>query len=164
MAITTHLPFGFQSWSAPTYNEIHESCRHIARYIKFNDRIKDVDLIVGIARGGLLPATIISHFLAIPMQTIFYSSKIGRGDNQDHNNELRSFTQHHILLVDDLTDTGNTMNELYKAYMEKGHKVTTAVIYYKELPDAHFEPDVWAVKVTKNFGWITFPFEENNKI
>lgn len=163
MSVTTHLPFGFKNWSAPTYDEIHECCHHISNYINFNDKLKNVDLVVGVARGGLLPAVIISHMLAIPMATIFYSSKVGRGDNRDHLNILPEFKSKHLLIVDDLTDTGNTLKELTEAYTKREHTVTTAVMYYKELKTPMFVPDIWAVKVSKNFGWIDFPFENEKK-
>lgn len=163
MSITTHLPFGFNDWSDPTYDEIHQCCRHISNYIAFNDHLKNIDLVVGVARGGLLPAVIISHMLAIPMRTLFYSSKVGRGDNRDHDNQLIEFSQKRLLLVDDLTDTGNTMRELSEVYQARGHDVTTTVLYYKELPESTFVPDIWAVKVSKNFGWIDFPFENEGK-
>ena len=154
---------GFSSWSNPSYEDLDKACRHIARYISFNDRMKNIDLIVGVARGGLIPAVIISHLLNVPMRVIHYSSKMGRGDDKNHDNNLPELSHHRILFIDDLIDTGNTMDEICSHYKNLGHDVLSSVIYYKEMDNQTHTPDIWAVKISKNFGWITFPFEEEHK-
>ena len=62
----------------------------------------NIDSIYGIARGGLIPATMLSHKLGIP-----YSSEL----------TLTS------LIVDDICDSGQTLKE-WEGY-------TTAVLHYK---------------------------------
>lgn len=73
--------------------------------------------VVGLARGGLLPAVMISHYLDIPM----YSLKVSLRDNSsnDHNESchwmaraacgLDSGTPTNILIIDDINDSGNTI-------------------------------------------------------
>ena len=162
MSITTHMSTGFSSYSHPTYDDIQKACEHIIKFIHHsNDDIHQAEAVVGIARGGLLPAVIMSHHLALPMHTVHYSSKKGAGDKH-HENELPIIPQKNILLVDDLTDSGYTMKELHEIYTERGHNVFTAVIYFKESKEPVHVPDVWAVKLSRNFGWIYFPFEPKN--
>lgn len=153
---------GFSSFSHPTYDDVSNACEHIAEFIHRNvSQIHGVDMIVGIARGGLIPAVIMSHKLNLPLQTIQYSSKNGAGDNKNHTNSLPQINAESILLVDDICDSGLTLKEVAEEYKSRGHKVFSAVIYYKQLSEnkTTYVPDAWAVKVSKNFGWIHFPFE-----
>jgi hypoxanthine phosphoribosyltransferase len=90
------------------------------------------DYVVGISRGGLLPAVMISHYLNIPM----YSLKISLRDDEDYESNLwmaedafgyqdtlkrdpafanipyLDTLSKNILIVDDINDTGATFNWL----------------------------------------------------
>jgi len=140
------------------------ACAHITDFVHYSDSpIGKVDTIVGIVRGGLMPAQELSHNMNVPMETINYSSKMGAGDNKNHNNVFPPIRGKSILLVDDICDSGKTLKEIHQYYSNQGYQVFSAAIYYKNLkePDA-FIPDVWAVKISKNFGWIVMPWETNN--
>lgn len=161
MSITTHMNKGFSSYSHPTYDDVKTACKHIAEFIHYNTTgIGKVQTIVGITRGGLIPAVELSNMLGIPMTTVEYSSQVGKGDNKNHENLLPEISSKKILLVDDLVDSGYTMKEISDHYTEQGHEVYTAVIHYKERDNNVHEPDVWAVKISENFGWIYYPWEE----
>lgn len=155
---------GFKNWAHPTYNEMQQACNHIAEFIHFNPtEIGKVDIIAGVSRGGLMPAVILSHRLNIPMTTIEYSSKSGMGDNKNHLNKLPELKGKRILLIEDIVDSGNTMKEIYDIYKNNGCDIFTASVYYKSRRTIVHEPDVWAIKVSENFGWIHFPFETQTK-
>ena len=150
---------GFTSYSHPTYNDISAACRHITEFIHFNaSAIGKVDCIVGLTRGGLMPAVEMSHLMNIPMVAVQYSSKKGEGDKK-HANELPDIEGQSILLVDDICDSGHTLRELHDIYESKGYKVFSAAIYYKTHDNPVYVPDVWAINISKNFGWVVFPFE-----
>lgn len=89
------------------------------------------DYIVGITRGGLWPAVMISQYLNIPMQTLKVSLRDDAEANSESNlwmaedafgyvnREDREFTEgerasnlnkKNILIVDDINDTGATLN------------------------------------------------------
>jgi len=108
-----------------------------------------------------MPAQELSHRMHIPMETVNYSSKSGAGDNKDHANIVPDIRGKSILLVDDICDSGGTLYELQNIYTKRGYEVFTAVIYYKKLSaaDSAIIPDVWALKISKNFGFINFPWE-----
>jgi hypoxanthine phosphoribosyltransferase len=72
----------------PSYDEIHTACLGFAKF--FEQKNWKFDLVVGIARGGLIPAVILSHLLDLPLLPIDYSSRKGRGDDRDHTNLLPS--------------------------------------------------------------------------
>jgi hypoxanthine phosphoribosyltransferase len=88
---------------------VSEICRQIA---KDNWR---PDYIVGITRGGLTPAVMISHYFNIPMYSLHVSlrdSTFGSESNlwmaedaYGYNGEKKN-----ILIVDDINDTGATFN------------------------------------------------------
>ena len=88
------------------------------------------DYIVGITRGGLIPALMLSQYLDIPMETIKVSL---RDENSDPESNLwmaeDAFGYHRtddlpgysnpelrkkILIVDDINDTGATLNWIKK--------------------------------------------------
>jgi|TARA_R110000822_G_scaffold73728_4_gene177212 hypoxanthine phosphoribosyltransferase len=71
------------------------------------------DYVIGLTRGGLIPAVYISHILDVPMLTL----KINLRDHVEQDN---LYEAHHgiydlighkkILIVDDINDTGATLN------------------------------------------------------
>lgn len=76
---------------------------------------KGFDLIIGINRGGCLPAVCLSHALKIPTTMIDFSTRDGANI---HPKSLYGFfeelTDHYdnILIVDDLVDSGTAMKKL----------------------------------------------------
>jgi hypoxanthine phosphoribosyltransferase len=138
----------------PSYDDIHAACVQLATYIQHSPRI--VDCVIGLTRGGLLPAVIMSHLLNLPITPVNYSSKHGAGDNKDHDNFLPIMNHRSILFVDDICDSGKTLVELYKHYDYVPYK-QTAVIYYKE--SAVFEPTYFVHQIPKDSPWIIFPWE-----
>lgn len=84
------------------------------------------DYIVGITRGGLLPAVMISQYLDVPMHTLKVSLRDGQEEDCDHNCWMAedAFGYEHnatfsgisnqdarlnILIVDDINDSGATI-------------------------------------------------------
>ena len=74
------------------------------------------DFIIGIGRGGLVPAVFLSHATGLPMLSVDYSSKV-----PDFAAEplvklaARSRTGERLLLVDDINDSGRTITALRAA-------------------------------------------------
>lgn len=78
------------------------------------------DYVVGLTRGGLVPALMISHYLNVPLNTLNISlrdSAMGPESNlwmaEDafgyENGESHVFKRHNILIVDDINDQGSTL-------------------------------------------------------
>lgn len=101
---------------------VHEIVRSMAR-----DEWRP-DYVVGLTRGGLVPATMLSHYLEVPMETLKVSL---RDDNNgpesnlwmaedafgyvpEHDKILADFdysiVAKKILIVDDINDSGATLN------------------------------------------------------
>lgn len=152
----TELIDGLPILTHPTYDNIHTACVSLVEQLK--DRNIKPLVVVGITRGGLFPAVIISHLLDVPMKTIEYSSKEGAGDNKNHANDLPELDYSMILVVDDICDSGRTLEEVSKHYSQSETQVVTAAVYYKENPGGYV-PDFYWHWIPKKSPWIIFPFE-----
>ena len=95
----------------------------------------------GIPRGGLIPATWISHKTGIKYQQI-NSSQISKTADLSH-----------ILVIDDICDSGKTLKEIRENYP----KIQIACLYYKKT--ASETPDIYGEIVGDE--WLVFPWESN---
>lgn len=122
------------------------------------ERSEQPDLIVAIARGGLSVAHILSDLLHLPVASFTVSSYSGltRNDDQHMSFELGGrLDGRHVLLVDDVSDSGHTFVRAIKYLKKHGaYKITTAAIFTK--PATLHPPDVFAQQTD---AWIIFPFD-----
>jgi hypoxanthine phosphoribosyltransferase len=95
--------------------------------IKANPSVNSVS---GLARGGLIPAVIISHKLNLPYA-------------------LKNHSYFNTLLIDDICDTGKTLNNL------KNCNYYTAVLHYK--PTSIFKPTWYGKEIGDE--WQVYPWE-----
>lgn len=140
----------------PSWGQIDKACALLANKVLKDDF--EPSIIIGLARGGLIPAVIISHILEIKMFPISYSSKVGNGEYKGYQNDLPQLGQiKNVLIVDDIADTGNTLKEVVQFYKHHQHEVKSAVLYHKE--GSVITPDyVWQT-IPEDSDWIIFPFE-----
>ncbi len=114
--------------------------------------------IIGLARGGLVPAVIMSHLLEIKMFPVSYSSKNGNGEYKAYDNALPELPiTWDILVVDDICDSGYTMKEVVKHYRDVGHVVKAAVLYHKD--GSVYNPEFAWQRIPHDADWIEFPWE-----
>jgi len=84
------------------------------------------DYIVGLTRGGLAPATMLSHYMNVPMHTLNVRLRDGTDEGSESNlwmaedafgymdGESHISQRHNILIVDDINDQGSTINWIIK--------------------------------------------------
>jgi uncharacterized protein len=127
----------------------------------------EFDQILCLARGGLRVGDILSRIYHKPLAILATSSYSGEG-KQERGSLI--FSQHltmttenlgsRILLVDDLVDSGVTLQEtipwLKKYSQSPIEDLRTAVIWYKAC--SVFQPDYYIDYLTEN-PWIHQPFE-----
>lgn len=117
----------------------------------------DPDMIVGVARGGLPGAVMLSHALGTPM-VIAEATHYKDGEKQEEieYGEVPN-VEGDLLVFDDVVDTGKTMeiitNELAK---RTAGMIETASFHIKE--DREMTPDFW-ISVTDK--WVVYPWEVN---
>lgn len=117
-----------------------------------------LDLIVGIARGGLTIAHVASDFLKLPVASFTISSY-----KDLKQQKMSDISYHvggdlkgkHILLIDDVSDTGKTFVRGIKYLTDLGAaSITTASPYIK--PWTKHLPDFYVKSVDE---WIVFPYD-----
>ena len=104
-----------------------EPTLHYIPYERFLDEVETVaraieaddwqpDLLVGIGRGGLVPAAYLSHRTGIQMLSVDHSSgETGFGDELLDKLAAKIRGGHRILIVDDINDSGGTIAYLRAA-------------------------------------------------
>ncbi len=157
--------------------------KHIITYEKFNSLVSDIcrqiansdwrpDYIVGISRGGLLPAVMISHYLNIPMKPLQVSLRDG-DTVSDLGMAEDAFIGKKILIVDDINDQGSTINWILSDWQSSCHPdsgtwdkvwgdtVRFAVVVDNLSSQAKTCVSYWGEEVNKaeNDVWIDFPYE-----
>lgn len=83
-----------------SWDDIQDSIEVLAQ--KIQEKKLEIDSVTGLARGGLIPAVLLSHRLGLPYIT---------------------YTNAKTLVVDDICDSGNTLVEVLAPF--------TAVLHYK---------------------------------
>ncbi|MBT9131320.1 MAG: Xanthine phosphoribosyltransferase [candidate division WS2 bacterium] len=117
--------------------------------------------VICIARGGLIPGDIISRTLKLPLAVLSVSSYTpdiaGNTEKQGEvilSRDLTSANQINplVLLVDDLTDSGNTLQKSvewlncnYQPYIKE---IRTAILWHKEI--SSFTPNYHSVFISLN--------------
>lgn len=132
------------------------------------------DYIVGLTRGGLLPAVMISHYLDVPMQSLDVSLRDGGECTSNLGMAEDAYNGKNILVVDDINDQGSTLNWIMKdwpsgcfPYEERwehvwGNNVRFAVVVDNLSSQCSKGMNYWGMEVNKaeNDVWIEFPYEE----
>lgn len=99
---------------------------------------KQIKVITGLPRGGLIPAVCLSHKLGVPYAPYhLYLNDI-------------TIPRNRILIVDDIVDSGDTLAQI----IEGGY--LTASIHYKL--NASHVPTFYG-ELLKNNDWIIYPWE-----
>ena len=139
-----------------SWNQLHTLTHSLTEKIQKDD-IK-LDLIVGIARGGLTIAHIASDFLKLPVASFTVSSykDLKQQDLSDISYHVGGdLHQKNILLMDDVSDTGKTFVRGIKYLEELGaESIITASPFIK--PWTKHLPDYYVQEVDE---WIVFPYD-----
>jgi hypoxanthine phosphoribosyltransferase len=156
------------------------------------------DYIVGLTRGGLIPATMLSHYLDIPLHTLNVSLRDGelgpesnlwmaedaygyvpyegteppvsRDPNRITSDAAR---RKNILIVDDINDSGRTLNWIKDDWMsgclpndvaawhDVWHQNVRFAVMVHNQPSEFKDPDYVGMEINKNETpcWVVFPWE-----
>ena len=150
------------SYIPVNWTTYHDNARKIAATI-LSHNTTPIDRIVAITRGGLTFGHLLTDFLRVPIATFTiqsYSDIQSQGETKITEPLSVSIKDHHILLADDVSDTGTTFLRAI-AYLKrfKPKKITTVAMFYK--PHSVYRPDYFADQTSK---WILFPYEPTEMI
>jgi uncharacterized protein len=167
-----------------TWQDVENQTQEILRQITLSNWCPDY--VVGLTRGGLVPANLISQYLGCRMETLKVSLRDGNqqetncwmaedafgygGAESSHNADSRK----NILIVDDINDSGATLNWICEDWMSScfatspvwdsiwGHNVRVACLYDNESSQSKLAIDYSSVTINKanEDCWIVFPWEE----
>ena len=129
----------------------------------------DPDLIVGIVRGGAVPAVYLSHKLKIPVQMVHWNTR----DGTEWGNESNAWIPEEIagglkvLIVDDIVDGGDTIKELLEDWQTSvaglgklnTDNIKVAALWYNTAQDVVVDFYHKTVDRNEDQRWVIFPWE-----
>jgi len=173
-----------------TWQEVEHQVQEILRQLQQDNW--QPDYVVGLTRGGLVPANMISQYLECPMETLKVSLRddtsapesnlwmsedafgyVPKNENISEDFDY-SLCAKKILIVDDINDTGATLNYIKQDWQSSclpndprwnsvwGNNVRIAVLYDNESSKSELNIDYSAVTINKaeEDSWIVFPWED----
>lgn len=158
-----------------TWQDVEAQTQEILRQITVDGWRPDY--VVGLTRGGLVPANLISQYLGCRMETLKVSLR--DGDQCETNCWMAEDAfgyekqRTNILIVDDINDSGATLNWIKQDWMSScfatspvwdgiwGHNVKVAVLVDNESSRAEIPVSYSAVDLNKaeEDCWVVFPWE-----
>lgn len=130
-----------------SWEEIKELSIEIANRIK--DQGADIQTVVGLSRGGLIPAIIISQILNVKFVPVIWQTRDGLTKEKKR---IKMYDTETTLIVDDLVDSGLTFFEVTEAAPNAKY----CALFNKQ---ASIALDFWGKTLYDDSRWIIFPWE-----
>jgi hypoxanthine phosphoribosyltransferase len=157
------------------WKQVQGACIELARQLQ-QDNWKP-DYIVGITRGGAVPAILLSQYLGIPMRPLQVSLRDGQGCVSDLGMAedaygLDSEAAKNILIVDDINDQGSTITWIKQDWPSGcfpddavwnsvwGNNVRFAVLTHNLASQADVDYYAWEVNKAEDDCWLVYPWED----
>ena len=143
--------FRYISW--PEYGNLAEALAE-----KVRSGGKRFDLVIGVARGGMPVAMVVSDHLNVKIDFVNVKSYNGiaeRGRPRILSTVTEDIGGKNVLVVDDLVDQGDTMQTVREHLSERRPKLLEAAVLFKK-PWSRVEPEYYLEVVDR---WVVFPFE-----
>ena len=145
-----------------TWQHVHQLTDVIAQKIH-NDGWKP-DIVVGITRGGLVPAVILSHEFGNILETINISLRDNLNQTDQHLQKIINYaiTGYKVLIVDDINDTGATI-ECIRDQLGAQSNIRIAVLTNNV--SSNSQVDYWGTQINKHQdpSWIVYPWEQGGQ-
>jgi uncharacterized protein len=139
-----------------SYDQLTKDLQQIVSHLK-GENFRP-DLIVGIKRGGLVPAVHLSHTFDVKMECVAWSTR--DHVQREHNMVVSDAVDkgHNVIFVDDINDSGLTMSQLQKYYdSNRGDNVKYVTLISKTTSE--FTVD-YTANVVDNDQWVQFFWED----
>lgn len=161
MEPSSHQIFTFPndpiSYEVVRWHELTDLIFIIAQQVK--EQGLEFDRIISLAKGGWPMARTLADFLGIreasSIGTRLYNGIGQVSEKVEIYQDLHDVSNERLLLIDDVSDTGKTLQHVLK-HMEKSQAASlhTATVYFK--PHSVCKPDFYSKETTH---WIIFPYE-----
>ena len=122
-------------------------------------------MVIGINRGGLIPSVYLSHRLRVPHESITVKLRDDvKASKPDLSQLEKSFAfQHKILIVDDINDSGDTLQYIEQNFGRPKDKVRFAVLVNNKPSKTIVDYFGYEINKDEVPSWIVFPWEEWSK-
>ncbi|TPG47176.1 phosphoribosyltransferase [Sphingomonas glacialis] len=121
------------------------------------------DFVVGIGRGGLVPAVFLSHALNVHMLSIDHSSKVpGFAEELLSKVAAKSADGVRLLFVDDINDSGGTIADIRRLLADSGcdsTQVRFAVLLDNVRSQVRVDYHAKTIDRADDKRWFVFPWE-----
>lgn len=162
-----------------TWQQVQGAVLDIARQLQADNWRPDY--IVGVTRGGLIPANLLSQYTGIPMETLKVQLRDG-GESESnlwmgedafgYNREDGVPAAKNILVVDDINDQGSTIAWIKEDWRSGclpnderwnhvfGQNVRFATLTNNLSSKEDVDYSVWEVNKAEEDCWLVYPWEE----
>lgn len=146
------------------WEQIEGLCKDVAHQVVQAEL--EVNMVVGLSRGGLIPATIIANILGVRRVGSYQLASYEHGiqgaiqDLEDKNHLVASIERaQNVLVVDDIVDSGSTLDYLRSRLWPQGCKIAYAALTCKchKAPEGSW-PDFTGAQIHEPT-WVEFPWE-----
>ena len=141
------------------YAEIHGFCETLATRLKGGN----FDSVVGVSRGGLIPATITAEKMQVrQLRTVgvrsYQLSGMAKQSKSILYQSCSPYLTGDILVIDDISDTGETFKFLLDHFRKNKqiNKIITCSLFVRR--STSFIPDYYHTDIIGN-EWVVFPWE-----
>ena len=152
------------------WEDLNKDCRHLVREMAHETYHPDV--IIGPGRGGYPVGVMISHYFEVPFEAFRWQTRDGNiEDSGTLKHILSKYKGKKILLVDDINDTGKTLQGIDDVITEyanmEDNKMLTyhsdikyATLFDKESSNFDKVDFTSNIVLPDQERWIVFPYEE----
>jgi len=120
------------------------------------------DLIVGLMRGGVIPAIHLSHILDCPVKAIEWSTRDSKITDKKQLDKIAVMAEQgsKVLIVDDIVDSGKTMREIKERMFDTRDNVKYAALWFNPSQNTTVDFLCWKVDRAIDDRWVIFPWEK----
>lgn len=142
-----------------TYDNLQQDVLKILHQMR--DEGWEPELIVGVARGGLIPANYFSQWFNVPLVSFHYSLRDHKQIDSVDAKLVEKVKHKKVLFVDDLCDTGETLEAISKLIEHTDCSPKFATLQHNLGQDV-FEPNYFGTEINKaeKDVWIIYPWEQ----
>ncbi|MFN2115203.1 MAG: phosphoribosyltransferase [Anaerolineae bacterium] len=145
-----------------TWDDVEDMCRVLGERLQG----EEFDKILGVARGGLIPTALLAQELGA-RDVLVASLASYQADERGDDLAVLEFPVSEILagkrvlIVDDVWDSGRTLELTRRLVEEAGGEPKVAVLHYKPRMSRFPElaPDYWLAETDD---WVVYPWERGN--
>jgi uncharacterized protein len=145
-----------------TYEQFRVNINALA--IQIQESNFQPDLIVGVLRGGAIPAIHLSHLLDCPVKIIEWSTRDSKTTDRKNLDKIAVMAERgqKILLVEDIVDSGKTLTEIKSRLFETRGNIRYAAMWYNIAQNVVVDFYSNTIDRTIDERWVYMPWEKQN--